>query len=89
MTAPIRRPPLLIVADTYAQACLYARETERGRDWRYVRTPRDVHGRHGGEYVLLTIPGHPLSLDEIDNRLRVLETLHIAGFANIDPGAST
>ena len=90
MTKHPRPTPLLIVADTYAQACLYARETGRERsDWRLIRTPTDIRGRRDGDYVLLTIPGRRPPLSEIDNRLRILVALHAAGFGNIDPGAST
>lgn len=46
MTAP--EPPLLIVADTYQAAVLYAREHDLGperRGWRYVSRIHDVQGR--------------------------------------------
>lgn len=78
--------PLLILADTYKQACLYAVEHDLGpesaRRWRYVRGPQDVHGRRGGKYVHLGIP----EPHEPAMRWDAYDTLQRNGFTPIEEG---
>jgi hypothetical protein len=79
--------PLLVLADTYQQACDYARQHGLGRDggrWRYVREARQVRGRRDGRYVLLTIPRHQLGRRDSIERLEILAILRYAGFTAVD-----
>lgn len=77
--------PLMIVADTYQQAYLYAREHElgpEGRGWRYACSPEQVRGYRGGQYVRVT--RGTLSVREMRDRWDAIEVLRMHGFTHVE-----
>jgi hypothetical protein len=78
--------PLMIVADTYKAAQLYAREHELGPEgsaWRYVYDPRQVQGYRGGQWVRIRT-GDRLSFAQLRGRLDAMEILMMAGFTHVE-----
>lgn len=78
--------PLMIVADTYQTARLYAREHELGREdqgWRYVWSPQQVRGRRGGQYVRIWSDDFLPSVALAD-RWDTIQALRMAGFTHVE-----
>lgn len=78
--------PLMIVADTYQAAWLYAREHDlgpEGRGWRYVCSPMQVRGYRGGQWVRIRTSDR-LPLSAITDRVDAIEVLRMAGFTHVE-----
>lgn len=78
--------PLMIVADTYQAARLYAREHDLGpenRGWRYVYSPMQVRGYRGGQYVRIwsddSLPSAALA-----DRWDAIQVLRMAEFTHVE-----
>jgi hypothetical protein len=83
VVAGVVNGPLLILADTYYQARAYARDHNlwrEGREWKFCRSIKDVRGRHGGRYVVLSIPDRERNWVQIQERREMLEILRLHGF---------
>lgn len=79
--------PLMIVADTYKLAHLYAREHDlgpEGRRWKYISSPIQVRGYRGGRYVNIRSADAALSQRGITDRVHAVDALKMAGFTHVE-----
>lgn len=81
-----RTQPLLIVADAYHQAYMYAREHDLGPEhtgWRYIHTVDQVQGERGmrGRYV--NISTAVTTVRDMQRRDEVAEYLRAHGWEEV------